>query len=135
MSDVVVTVPKGLWTIWTHEGDLAYPDTSLAPAEWEGDAEYGFTFGPGMAIPKIEWGERVYVVSHGRLRGYAPLTKISMAPERFGGRPGGFALVRRGEGVACTIPEPIRGFQGWRYRHWNREDEIPFPDWQTAGVT
>jgi hypothetical protein len=30
-----------------------------------------------------------------------------------------------------TIPEYIRGFRGWRQRWWERESEIPFPDWQT----
>lgn len=134
MSDVVVTVPKRLWAGWLSEGDLAYADESQHPAGWCGDYEYGFTFSPGVAVPKIEWDERVYIVAHGRLRGWAPLTKITTAPERFGGRPGGFALVRRGQAVACTIAEPVRGFQGWRYRWWDRAAEIPFPDWRTAGV-
>lgn len=134
MADVVVTVPKRRWFEWLREGELAYADDSLHPTGWGGDHEYGFTFGPNMAVPRIEWDERVYIVAHGRLRGYSPLTRITMAPERFGGRPGGFALVRRGQAVACTILEDIRGFQGWRYRWWERADEIPFPDWRMEDV-
>jgi hypothetical protein len=34
---------------------------------------------------------------------------------------------------ADPIGEPIRGFQGWRYRWWEREDERPFPEWQVPG--
>jgi hypothetical protein len=29
-----------------------------------------------------------------------------------------------------TIADPIRGFQGWRNRWWDRADELPFPNWQ-----
>lgn len=34
--------------------------------------------------------------------------------------------------MACTIPAPVTGFRGWRYRWWSRDDEIPFPDWRTT---
>lgn len=135
MSDVVVTVPKRLWGEWLDEGDLAYADDSMRPATWCGAFEYGFNVGPRP--PAISPGERVYVVAHGRLRGWAPHSYIAVPPEperRFGGRPGSFALVRHGAAVACTIPDPIRGFQGYRYRWWDRSVEIPFPDWRTAGV-
>lgn len=130
--DVVVTVPKGRWSEWLDEGDLAAAEGLLEPVPWEGRLEYGFTFTSGP--PRIEPGARVYVVAHGRLRGYAPLAYIDHDGTRFGGRPGSWALVRRGGAVACTIAEPVRGFQGWRYRWWEREDEIPFPDWRTEGV-
>ena len=76
MSDVVVTVPKGLWQEWIEEGDLP------------GDPPSGYQ-------------------SH---------FWVSELP------------------TALTVGEPIRGFQGWRYRWWDRADERPFPDWQTAGV-
>lgn len=128
MADVVVTVPQRLWQEWLDEGDLA---TGLEPAEWDGRSEYGFNL---SARPAIHPGERVYVVAHGWLRGYAPLLSIEDDPRRFGGRHGGCALVRRGGAVACTITEPIRGFQGFRYRWWAREDEIPFPGWRKAGT-
>jgi hypothetical protein len=115
VSDVVVTVPKRLWTEWIEEGDL--------PGDESSGTEYAFYL--GGPLPDIQPGERVYVVAHGKLRGYAPLTWLAKdGPRRF-------ALVRGGGAVACTIAEPIIGFRGWRYRTWSREDELPFPDWRT----
>lgn len=64
--DVVVTVPKGRWAEWLAEGGL--PGEPLDP-----DLRFDFELG-GRAWPEIDRGERVYVVSHGRLRGYAPLS-------------------------------------------------------------
>lgn len=128
--DLVVTVPKPRWEEWLTEGDLA--DGTEAPATWEEQAEYGLTFGAGAHLPKEAGpGDRLYVVAHGKLRGYAPITEIDAEhPERFGGQPGGFAIVRRGGAVAVTIDLEIRGFQGWRYRWWNRAAEKPFPEWK-----
>jgi len=131
VADVVVTVPKALWAEWLEEGDLA---DGQEPAEWEAAFEYGMHLAT-RARPKIEPGERVYVVAHGQLRGYAPLVALEEDATRFGGRPDGFALVRRGGAVAVTLADGIRGFQGWRYRWWERSDEIPFPNWrQEDGV-
>jgi hypothetical protein len=113
MSDVVVTVPKGLWQEWIVEGDL--------PGDEDTGQEYAFYLGGPM--PDIRPGERVYVIAHGKLRGYAPLTRIMRTAQ-------GFALVRSGGAVACTIDRPITGFRGWRYRDWQREDETPFPNWR-----
>lgn len=114
MSDVVVSVPKARWDEWIAEGDL--PDESAT------GNEYGFwIYGPR---PDIEPGERVYVVAHGKLRGYAPLTRILQTDS-------GYALCREGGAVACTIPRPITGFRGWRYRWWGRDEEQPFPEWRT----
>jgi hypothetical protein len=130
--DVVVTVPKRLWSMWLEEGDLAY--SSGEAAIWERNMEYGFNLSGG--VPKIAPGERVYIVAHGLLRGYAPLVAVEHTT-RFGGRPGGFALVRRGNAVAVTLRGPastVRGFQGWRYRWWDRDQEMTFPDWKTRGV-
>lgn len=76
------------------------------PADRE--AEWHFYLG-GRSVPTLYPGTRCYIVAHGRVRGYAVVTGI----ERY---HRGFAIVRRGDGVACTIPEPVRGFQGWRYR-------------------
>lgn len=130
--DVVVTVPKTEWAAWLGEGDLAGNDRPDALAV----VEYGFI------IPRLPErlcnGDRVYVVAHGHLRGYAPLRRVGYGSE-FGGRVGSWALVRGGGAVAVTIPatgppERIMGFRGFRYRWWEREDEIVFPDWQTAGV-
>jgi hypothetical protein len=145
VADVVVTVPKRLWVEWLGEGDLAYADDSGHAAGWAGDFEYGFTM--AGTPPQIEEGERVYIVAHGHLRGYAPLSFIDLErPERFGGRPasdGGYALVRRNAAVAVTLLDPgatgdvplqVKGFQGFRYRWWERADEIPFAAWRTEGV-
>jgi hypothetical protein len=119
MSDVVVTVPMGKWQEWIDEGDLPGDEPLYESHFWIHE------------LPAIHAGERVYVVAHGRLRGYAPLVGLEAScrlwPERA-------CLLREGGAVAVTIPEQIRGFQGWRYRWWLREDEVPFPDWRTAGV-
>ena len=120
--DVVVTVPKGLWEEWTAEGDLA-------GEPWSEDFEYGFNlYGPYPH--RLQPGDRVYIVAHGKLRGYSPLVGIEQRSTRFGGSGRGFALIRHGDAEAVTITEPIRGFQGWRYRWWDRKDERPFADWQ-----
>ena len=113
MADVVVTVPLSFGLdCWIAEGDAA-------GEPWSGEL-WGFTV--GGARPKIEPGERVYIVYAKRLRGYAPLVRL----EWHGSRG---ALIRGGGAVAATVPEDIRGFRGWRYRWWQRTDEEPFPDW------
>jgi hypothetical protein len=118
--DVVVTCPKKEWDLWLHEGDL--------PGDPVTGQEYYFWLG-GKAHPTIEPGERVYVVAHGMLRGYAPLVRIHwQSPTRY-------ALVRAGGAVAVTLrDEPITGFRGFRYRWWERDREVPFPNYRTAGV-
>ena len=117
MTDVVVTVPKGEWSFWLRESDLP------------GDVETGdlHEFSTGGHHPSIVKGERVYVVAHGRLRGYAPLTYLQC-------RGRSVIFFRQGGAVALTVDEQIRGFQGWRYRWWKRTDEQIFPDWKTEGV-
>jgi len=131
--DVVVTVPKAIWTPWIEEGDaVGAPPTGEA---------WGFsTWG---VQPKIVPGERVYVVAHGRLRGYAPLVSVRFEPSALREGCGeskkpsllGRVVFIRGAGAeAMTIREAIRGFRGWRQRWWNVGDEIPFPDWKTEGV-
>ena len=117
MSDVVVTVPKGIWEDWIAEGDsVGDPPTG---------EEWGFYTSGGR--PTIERGERVYIVAHNRLRGYAPLTRLVIEGWRV-------VFCRAAGAVAVTIPEPIRGFRGWRYRWWDRSVEVPFPEWKDAGV-
>jgi hypothetical protein len=131
--DVCITVPKSFThpaspgkiglAAWIGEGD---PPGS----EWSG-TEWAYTT---SGVPKIEPGERVYVVCNGRLVGYAPLIRVEQYPvdgqrsrSRLvqGGTRKRTALIRGGGAVACTINEPIAGFMGFRYRWWNREDEKP----------
>lgn len=121
--DVVVTVPKGLWIEWISEGDAVGDPPS--GEEW--------VFWCGWRAPKIELGERVYIVSHNRLRGYAPLVSLIRDDDRRFVR-GRIGLIRHGGAVAVTIPQRICGFQGWRYRWWDEKDERPFPDWKTTEV-
>lgn len=119
--DIVVTVPKGLWTEWLAEGDL--------PGEPTHQFESHFWI-PSLGRDRVI-GDRCYVVAHGRLRGYAPIVDTE---RRCRLRPSRACVVRRGGAVAVTIDQEIRGFQGWKYRWWDRSSEVPFPDWQTAGV-
>ena len=112
--DVVVTVPKSFGLErWASEGDAV-------GEEYTGE-EWGFFM--GGSPPRMTPGDRVYIVCEGKLRGYAPLVRI----ERTGR---GYALVRRGDAVAVTLAAPVRGFQGYRYRWWDRAEEIPFPKWR-----
>lgn len=114
VSDVVVTVPMDRWDEWIAEGDL--------PGEpWSGLASY---FWLGGRQPRIEPGERVYIVAHNKLRGYAPLVRIETDLHRW-------ALLREGGAVAVTISHPIKGFRGWRYCWWRYDQEHAFPDWRT----
>lgn len=125
MADVVVTVPIGFTfagapgarglDAWCAEGDTA--------GEEETGQLWRFTTSGGR--PVIARGERVYIVCEDRVRGYSPLVSL-----RCEGRL--VHLIRGGGAVAVTIPEKVVGFRGWRYRWWERADEIPFPDWKTA---
>jgi hypothetical protein len=117
MSDIVVTVPKSFryegapgkvgLEAWLAEGD---PPGS----EWSGER---WCFSTGGGMPDISVGERVYVVCEGRLVGYAPLLDIYRQGKRI-------CLIRGGGAVAITIKTGIVGFMGWRYRWWERSEEI-----------
>ena len=122
MTDLVVTVPKGRWKEWLAEGDCA------------GDAATGQTyeFFVGTTPPPIAPGERLYIVAWGLLRGWAPVVRAFGRPRREGGA--NYYIVRGAGAEACTLAEPIRGFQGWRKVHWLRSKEQPFEDWKTRGV-
>jgi len=118
MSDLVVTVPKDFWPDWIAEGD--------AVGELPTGTEWSFYV--GARKPSIRHGERLYIVACGRLRGYAPVTRVALA------RPGQWAICRQGGAVACTIDQEIRDFQGFRQPWWSRSHEMPFAGWQIAGV-
>lgn len=127
--DVVVTVPKSMWRDWIAEGDLPGE-----PAEYE--SHFWIPLRKAFIVPedvlRHVLPKRLYIVAHGRLRGYAPVIRWE---RRCILDPSRSCFVREGGAVAVTIPEPIRGFQGFRYRWWPDAAEIPFPDWQTEGVT
>ena len=120
MTDLVVTVPRERWIEWLEEGDCAGTPSTRQ--------EYDFSVG---SKPPIQRGERLYIVAHGKLRGYAPVTDISFnllfaSPSL----PSRYYIRRNGGAVACTIDEEIRGFRGWRKVWWSREQEREFPGWQ-----
>ena len=117
--DLVVTVPKRLWEHWIAEGDC--------PGDPPTGEEWGFSV--GFRRPPINAGGRLYIVAHGRLRGYAPVTRVGQHEN------GTYAICREAGAVAATIAQPIPGFRGWRLRWWTRETERDFPDWKTAEVT
>ena len=118
MVDLVGTCPKDFWPEWIAEGDPA-------GEPWSGQ-EWGWWTGHSL-IRLIKPGDRFYVVAHGCLRGYAPVTRVHLSPSARGG-----AICREGNAVAVTIDEPIPGFRGLKTRWWPREIERPFPDWKDA---
>lgn len=126
MTDLVVTVPKQLWLPWIAEGDAAGD-----PCTGE---EWGFYLG-GIR-PPISTGDRLYIVAHDKLRGYAPVVRLTRSSPltdelRFAGEKDKWVICRRGNAVAVTIDETIKGFRGWRRRWWTCDIERPFPDWRT----
>lgn len=149
MADVVVTVPQSRWAAWVGEGDLP-------GAEAEYESHFMFA-GP---IPKVELGDRVYIVAWGLVRGYAPLVAVeercSLDPRRHcflreGGAEAVTPRCRRHHGRMWTCNQPgcirgepwfvnndhpltVTGFRGVIARWWPREIEMPFPDWQWEGV-
>lgn len=114
MSDLVVTCPKGFFLAWIAEGDAA--------GEPYTGEEWGWFMGGSK--PDIQLGDRLYIVAWGKLRGFAPCTRL-VQTER------GWCICRRGDAIAVTIADPIKGFQGWRRRWWDRHIEQPFPAWRT----
>jgi hypothetical protein len=115
MSDLVGTCPKDFWLKWIAEGD--------AVGDPETGEEWGWYTASSLAnIIKI--GDRFYIVANGKLRGYAPVTRVELCPD------GSHVICRKGNAVACTIDESIPGFRGLRRVWWKREDEKLFPDWK-----
>lgn len=126
MVDVVVTVPQRLWSEWLDEGCLPNGDGT------DSDSEYmAFHFWLQRPLPDIKPNERVYIVAHGRLRGYAPLVRQEQMCKL---NPRVGCLLRSGGAVACTIDQEIQGFQGVRTRWWRYDDERAYPEWQTDNV-
>lgn len=119
MVDLVGTCPKDFFLEWIAEGDAA--------GEPYTGEEWGWYTRDSLAL-QAKPGDRFYVVAHGLLRGWAPVTQVKT------NAPGSFVICRRGDAVACTLDIPIPGFRGLRTRSWSRDREIPFPDWKTAGL-
>lgn len=115
--DLVGTCPKTFWEEWIAEGDAA-----CDPYTGE---EWGWYTGD-HAARLILPGDRFYVVAWGRLRGWAPVTRV----EDHSAKGGGYVICRRGDAVAITIEQTIPGFRGLRKPWWKREDEVPFPNWR-----
>ena len=115
--DLVGTCPKTFWKEWLEEGCCA------------GDPGYGlYSWNTRSRLAKkAEPFDRFYVVAHGRLRGYA--TILCVLDQTFG-ISDYFEIVRGSDAVSVTIQEPIPGFQGLRKRWWERDAEIPFPEWK-----
>jgi hypothetical protein len=118
MPDLVVTVPKSIWAYWVGEGDSV--DAPESGEEW--------AFFVGGAKPPIQAGDRLYIVSWGKVRGYSPVTRVIKREGR------GWGICRKGGAVACTIEDAVPGFRGYRKRWWDTKDEAPFPKWRTQGV-
>ena len=114
MPDLVATCPKHFWEEWIAEGDAA--------GEPYTGEEWGWYTGARMAAT-MRPCDRLYIVAHGKLRGYAPVTLVVKTDR-------GWCICRRGNAVACTIGQPIPGFRGLRRRWWKREHERPFQDWR-----
>lgn len=113
-GDLVVTIQANKFEAWIEEGDL--------PGQiWSGNYSW-FRLGKNRPVKSCP-GDRVYVICRKKLIGYSPLYGIKNVD-------GVNYLVRRGEAIAVTIDQEIKGFQGFRYRWWNRNDEEPFPDWK-----
>lgn len=121
MADLVGTCPKDFWEEWIAEGDAASENGVVYAGT---GVDWGW-FTRDRKAPGVRTGERFYVVAHGKLRGWAPVVRVDVSPDRTT-----YAIIRRGLAVACTIPEVIPGFRGLRLRWWKREDEKPFPNWK-----
>lgn len=132
ITDYVVTVPIN----FTHEcaPGLKGLDAWVAEGDAAGDPETGhdWVFTSWGSHPVFQPGCRLYIVCEGRIRGYAPLRRITYYSKgsQYGKGPIGF--VRRGGAVAVTINEIITGFRGYKKRWWDRSEEVAFPDWKTT---
>lgn len=105
----------GEWEEWLAEGDAAGEPRTGQRYEWHTRSRTALQARPG---------DRMYIVAHGKLRGWAPIEHV----QNFGDS---FCIIRAGDAVACTLPDPVPGFRGLRVRWWVRHDERPFLEWKT----
>lgn len=130
MSDIVVTLPKSF--TWAGAPGLKGLGAWLAEGDAAGEPRSGadYCWSIGAHAPRIEPGERVYVCYNGQLIGFAPLLHVqSTMAHAFDGKPR-YLLVRGGGAECVTIPEFISGFRGYRYRWWERHNEVPIANWR-----
>ena len=73
MSDLVGTCPKGFWEEWIAEGDAASENGLVFPSITGMD--WSWCTRDRKAI-STEYGDRFYVVAHGKLRGWAPVIRV-----------------------------------------------------------
>ena len=119
MVDLVGTCPLDFWQEWIAEGDAA--------GDLETGVEYGW-YTRAKSAAFIYPSDRFYIVSHGLLRGWAPVTRVAQLED------GTRVIYRKGGAVAISIHERIPGFQGLRRPWWSRSMEKPFLAWQTLNV-
>ena len=115
MPDLVGTCPKDFWQEWIAEGDAA--GDPYTGEEWGWYTQHSLA-------ATIKPGDRFYVAAHGKLRGWATVTRVH------DGGDGCYCICRRGDAVACTVPFAIPGFRGLRVRWWDRNVEQPFENWR-----
>src|SRR4051812_17248845 len=92
-ADLVVCLPQVLFHDWYDDGGTP---------EWPNTEEYEWWVSRWPTRPLEPKSSRIYVVSAGRLRGYALYERAEPLPG------GGWALIRRGDTAeAITVPESI----------------------------
>ena len=121
MADWVGTCPKRFWDEWLEEGNCAGDQQDPAfPFGWRTSSRFA---------RDVRKGDRFYVVSWGRLRGYATVTHVDEHRDRWTNTVIE-RVIFRADPVAVTLPRRVEGFRGLRRQWWARQEEIPFPDWK-----
>lgn len=114
MTDIVVTVARDKWAAFLAEHGVGTN---------RGRQHVFHLFGDR---PPSSIGDRLYVVSHGRLR---CALMIELIVPHHGGWQVVASFIR-----AAALPGFVQGFPDWRRRWWRDLDELPFPDWRTEAV-
>jgi hypothetical protein len=127
MSDLVMTLRRDWWQTCIA-GQLPSSSRGFYVGGRKPPARSARRSSGEAAPPPVAPGERLYLVAHGRVRGYVPVSGVART-----GR--GWTIQRGGPAVAVTIPEAVADFRGWRAAWWAVSDEVPFPDWRTADTS
>lgn len=108
--DIVLYIPERSWERFLAEGDT--PNDG----EWSGLTHPHCLSGR----PKnLQRGDHVYFASGGEVRYRAPI----FGTAEHNGR---FYLLRQGGAEWVELDEPVRPFQGFRYRWWDLDDEVHY---------